>query len=197
MGASLVDVCRRSHQRVHGWTANANRRIASRVLLRDFDEIDALVIGDRRFRIYRDAVGGPRTNDSIVEPIASLRSDISWRSGPRPSSHHDILCVQRHLGRFPLLRFYSQFSTARRRQSSSMDGSDLSDRFSVHSLFCQVDRVRGTRSRAGFSRLLCLPPLRFLFHRSLQLLDIDYPAGLSPLSSTRIRFRQRRGPGNL
>src|SRR5438067_2262771 len=91
LGASLVDVYRRSHQRVHESTANANRGIASRVLLRDFDEIDALVTGDRRCRIYRDAVGRPRTGNSIVEPIASLRSDISWRSRPRPSSHHDIL----------------------------------------------------------------------------------------------------------
>jgi hypothetical protein len=43
-----------------------------------------LLLADRRCRIYRDAVGGPRTGDSIVEPMASLRSDISWRSRPRP-----------------------------------------------------------------------------------------------------------------
>ena len=78
-----------------------------------------------------------------------------------------------------------------------MDDSDLPDRFSLHNLFCQFDRECDTRSRLGFSPLLCLPHLRFLYHRSLQLLDIAYTRGLSPLSSTRIRFRYCRRLGNL
>jgi len=75
LGASLVDVCRRSHQAVMN-EANANRGLLLGFCFA-ISMKSMLLLLRSSLPDLSDAVGGPRTGDSIVEPIASRADDIS------------------------------------------------------------------------------------------------------------------------